>query len=242
MKKIIFHVPHDGTEIPAIFRRSVVIPWERLMYYQNLMRDRECLELVPVIPAAETVYFPYSRLFCDVERFPSDEEETMAKYGMGFCYERVHDGTRIKHITPELLEQTRKLYDEHHRRLNSVTEGDDDIFLVDLHSFSEQLLREESFFEIKEPLPDICIGSDSRFSRRETVERVMSCFAEAGYSVAENYPYSGVMVPSRIYRGASGVNYDAVMLEVNKAAYIGKREAKARIREIIKEICMERIK
>jgi hypothetical protein len=37
---------------------------------------------------AGRVVLPFSRLVCDVERFPSDEDEPMASRGMGVFYTR----------------------------------------------------------------------------------------------------------------------------------------------------------
>jgi hypothetical protein len=48
----------------------------------------------PTRVEAGRVVFPLSRLICDVERFPSDEDEPMATRGIGVIYTR----TSMRHI------------------------------------------------------------------------------------------------------------------------------------------------
>ena len=58
------------------------------------MTDAYTDELFPLTPVeAGLVVFPLSRLICDVERFPSDEDEPMATRGMGAIYTRVTDSS-----------------------------------------------------------------------------------------------------------------------------------------------------
>ena len=103
----LFHVPHDGTSFPEELMESVCIPKEQFLSYHERMRDTGVLEMVPTAwrNSGNTLYFPVSRLLCDVERFPGPEEP-MERLGMGFCYERAYDGTRIKTVSAELRRET----------------------------------------------------------------------------------------------------------------------------------------
>jgi N-formylglutamate deformylase len=59
------------------------------------MTDAYTDELFPPTRVeAGRVVFPLSRLICDVERFPSDEDEPMASRGMGVIYTR----TSMRHV------------------------------------------------------------------------------------------------------------------------------------------------
>ena len=66
---------------------------------QELLRmtDAYTDELFPLTPfEAGRVVFPVSRLVCDVERFPSDEDEPMAARGMGVFYTRTSMGKLLR--------------------------------------------------------------------------------------------------------------------------------------------------
>ncbi len=75
---IILHIPHS----------SLTIPEEALHQYETsflqeeflLMTDRYTDELFGL--PYTSIVFPYSRLFCDVERFRDDSLEEMAQKGM----------------------------------------------------------------------------------------------------------------------------------------------------------------
>ena len=61
------------------------------------MTDAYTDELFPVtLFEAGRVVFPVSRLVCDVERFPSDEDEPMAARGMGAFYTRTSMGELLR--------------------------------------------------------------------------------------------------------------------------------------------------
>lgn len=113
----LFHVPHDGTSFPEELMESVCIPKEQFLSYHEWMRDTGVLEMVPTAwrNSGNTLYFPVSRLLCDVERFPGPEEP-MERLGMGFCYERAYDGTRIKTVSAELRRETLVWYHGHHEK------------------------------------------------------------------------------------------------------------------------------
>ncbi len=115
----LFHVPHDGTSFPEELMESVCIHKEQFLFYHERMRDTGVLEMVPTAwrNSGNTLYFPVSRLLCDVERFPGPEEP-MERLGMGFCYERAYDGTRIKTVSAELRRETLVWYHGHHEKLN----------------------------------------------------------------------------------------------------------------------------
>ena len=115
----LFHVPHDGTTFPEELMESVCIPKEQFLSYHERMRDTGVLEMVPTAwrNSGNTLYFPVSRLLCDVERFPGPEEP-MERLGMGFCYERAYDGTRIKTVSAKLRRETLVWYHGHHEKLN----------------------------------------------------------------------------------------------------------------------------
>ena len=101
----IFHIPHDGNQFPKELMESVCVSEEQFELYHERMRDIGVSLMIPSAyrTQSQTVRFPVSRLLCDVERFLGPEE-VMERYGMGFCYEKAFDGTKIKNVTLYILD------------------------------------------------------------------------------------------------------------------------------------------
>src|ERR1700730_6390636 len=87
------------------------------------MTDTYTDELFPMTPVeAGRVTFPVSRLICDVERFPSDEDEPMAARGMGVIYTRTSTGAVLR-AAPDAAERQSLLdrwYWPHHFKLERM--------------------------------------------------------------------------------------------------------------------------
>ena len=215
----VFHVPHDGAEFPAELMSSVCVPKELFLFYHERMRDIDVRKMVPVRwrNPAHSLIFLVSRLLCDVERFLGDGEP-MERYGMGFCYERVFDGRQIKEVTEELKQATLRYYREHHSRLDSLCTRYPQILLLDLHSFSEEIVPREQL-RPGEQTPDVCLGVDEQFTPEELASTAEGILQRAGYTTARNYPYTGSMVPTGVLTGDTVCACASIMLEWNKKAY-----------------------
>lgn len=238
---VIFHVPHDGEAFPPELMDSVCISRKRFMAYHEKMRDVGCQEMVPVPwrDVEHVVYFPISRLLCDVERFLGDSE-LMEQYGMGFCYERAYDGTQIKVVTEGLKEKTLCYYREHHVRLDRLCAEHPKLLLLDLHSFSDELVPREQLRRDEET-PDVCLGIDESYTPEDLVSVAERCLHNAGFSTTRNYPYSGSLVPNTVLTKSIHCDCASIMLEWNKRAYCKKdelpdAETLARIREVVLRI------
>ncbi len=237
----LFHVPHDGVSFPEKLMESVCVPKERFLYYHERMRDTGALEMVP--PAwrngEHTLYFPVSRLLCDVERFLGPEEP-MERLGMGFCYERAFDVTRIKNVTAELLRETLVYYHRHHERLNRVCAEHPHILLLDLHSFSDEIVPRDQLRR-GESTPDVCLGIDDKHTPAELASVAEHCLRAEGFVTARNYPYSGCLIPGDVLNGKTHCDCASIMLEWNKRVYCDERGIPAagamdRIRKTIAQI------
>ncbi|MCR4607813.1 MAG: N-formylglutamate amidohydrolase, partial [Oscillospiraceae bacterium] len=163
----------------------------------------------------QLITFDLSRLLCDVERFIGDGE-VMERYGMGFCYEKAYNGRKIKDVTPALREKTLRYYSSHHRRLDQEVTWRKNVLLIDLHSFAEDLVMPDRI-DGSRRMPEICIGADDVFTPPFLAARAERLFAEAGFTVAVNYPYSGSMVPNAVLHGKTDCNLRTVMIEINKS-------------------------
>ena len=240
----VFHVPHAGWQFPFDLLPSVCVSEEQFRRYHALMSDTDAGMLVPEAYRGGDMYerFRVSRLMCDVERFIGPEEE-MEEYGMGFCYEKAFDGTVIKAVTDDVRELTRKYYDEHHARMNRICERHPRILLFDIHSFSEESLPEH-IRSHHERLPDICIGTDPKYTPRELSLRIRRRVNELDLICMENIPYSGTFVPGCVLDGSSSCDLISVMLEFNRKLYCDENgkpiEAKMeQIRKLVRRILVD---
>jgi len=216
----VFHVPHDGDLFPTDLLASVCIPPKEFLSYHNAMRDTYVSALVPerYRNDAHLLRFPISRLLCDVERFIGPEE-IMERYGMGYCYERAYDGTRIKAISQHLLERTKSYYDRHHEKLNRLCLQYDRVLLIDLHSYAVETIPNE-FLQSGQESPDVCLGADGTHTPPWLIRFAEECCHQAGFTTAVNYPYSGCLVPNSVLSGHCRCDCVSVMLEIHKRAYL----------------------
>jgi N-formylglutamate amidohydrolase len=93
----VLHIPHSSRHVSVEGRRAICLDDAALDSELLRMTDAYTDELFPVTPVeADRVIFPLSRLVCDVERFPFDEDEPMAKRGMGATYNRTAMGDVLR--------------------------------------------------------------------------------------------------------------------------------------------------
>lgn len=237
----VFHVPHDGDLFSTDLLASVCIPPKEFLRYHNVLRDTYVTSLVPE-PYRDTAHllrFPISRLLCDVERFIGPEE-IMERYGMGYCYERAHDGTRIKAISRRLLERTKTYYDRHHEKLDRLCLQHDRILLIDLHSYADETIPNE-FLQRGQESPDVCLGADGTHTPPWLIRFAEECCHQAGFTTAVNYPYSGCIVPNSVLTGRCRCDCVSVMLEIHKRVYLDENgrlngAAARRLRDVIGRI------
>src|SRR3990167_5447741 len=154
---MILHIPHSSTRLPEDFTVS-----DETDLQQELRRMTDWFtdELFDVDEATKII-FPYSRLYCDVERFREDEDEFMAKKGMGVCYVTNSFGKKLRDVTENEKELIKSnFYDKHHADFLCSVENELRLnakaLIVDCHSFSNEVLPHEESTQ----RPDFCIGVD----------------------------------------------------------------------------------
>lgn len=240
----VFHVPHDGNRFPPELMASVCILEEEFRNYHEAMRDKHVVQLIPRVYRGGQMLqtFAVSRLLCDVERFIGPGE-VMEQYGMGFCYEKAYDGKTIKKITEKLKEDTLKYYDEHHTKMNNLCERHPRILLFDMHSYYDKIVPKE-YLTNNKSTPDLCIGTDERYTPSVLREIVVRRFTEVGLSVAENDPYSGCYIPDSVLDGSSACDLAGIMLEFHRRAYLDENgevdpEKAEKIRQVIRQIMVD---
>lgn len=207
----IFHVPHSSDIIPSEFLDEYLITPQDLTNEINIMKDDYTYELVKDF--SDVIKFPFSRIFCDVERF-DDDTEIMNKVGMGVIYTHSHDMNLIR--VPKKIEQIKKIYNEHHKVLNNLVEEklkkDESVLILDIHSYSDSPLPYEIFKDLKRP--DICLGVNYFHLDEEVLEKILYIIKDSGFSHSINEPFKGCIIPSEYYM--KNKNVKGIMLEFNK--------------------------
>ena len=119
------------------------------------------------------------------------------------------------------VDEVGRIYDEHHRKLNEMTDAilgeHGRCLIIDLHSFSDETVNRLFGFT---DLPDVCIGTEDDYYSEEVVSAIQDICKFMGLSVAINYPYRGSLVPSKYYRKGNA-SIVSVMLEINKRVLWG---------------------
>ena len=234
---MIIHIPHASTLIPNEHRAEFV--QAKLKHEIAVMTDWYCDELFALdVP---TLVFPVSRLVCDPERFREDSEEMMSAVGMGAIYTRGSDGTPLRTVTSTEREMIlRKYYDSHHEALERMVqmelERNGHALILDGHSFHMTPLPYETSTE----RPDFCIGTDDYHTPQSLAEALITFFRSRGFSVLENAPFAGSLVPLRFWQNDPRVY--SVMIEVNRGLYLTngteRSERFAVVRDVLRESMM----
>jgi N-formylglutamate deformylase len=220
MKKLILHIPHSSTNIPSL--EGYVNDRTKIENEIIKLTDWYTDELFHS-DNDEMIVTPFSRLFCDVERFENDEDEIMSKVGMGALYERFDDDGVLRTVTPLYRENIiRDYYQVHHNWLTHIVstqlEQKGSALIIDCHSFpSTPLLK--AIVQSNNP-PDFSIGTDPFHTPTELTEIAIDYFNNLGYSCGLDWPYSGTIVPMEYYK--KNKNVYSIMLEVNRKLYLNE--------------------
>ena len=220
---VVLHIPHSSRHIPAEERQAICLDDAELDKELLRMTDAYTDELFPVTPVeAGRVVFPISRLICDVERFPSDEDEPMATRGMGVIYTRTSNGDLLRAQPDPATCQSLldRWYWPHHskleRLLNDVVMRSGRCLIVDCHSFPSLALPYE--LGQTEQRAEFCIGTDSFHTPSLIRDVIVAVVTEAGHSVAVDAPFAGALVPLASYHKDHRIW--SVMVEVNRGVYM----------------------
>ena len=222
---VVLHIPHSSQHVPAEERRAIRLDDVALNHELLRMTDAYTDELFPLTPVeAGRVILPISRLICDVERFPSDEDEPLAKRGMGVIYTRT-SMDEVLRAEPDAADRQSLLdhwYWPHHVRregmVNDVVARSGVCLIVDCHSFPSIALPYEP--DQTGHRADICIGTDSFHTPLCVRDSIVAAAKQEGYSVAVDAPFAGALVPLASYRKESRIL--SVMIEVNRGLYMNE--------------------
>jgi N-formylglutamate deformylase len=210
--RVLLHVPHAGTYLPAWVRAHLLLDDAALAAEVAALTDHrtDALALAAADRAAVrpwVVVNPVSRFVVDVERFP-DEREEMAAVGMGAVYTR---GTRGQRIRPDDPVHAEALLAAYFRPWGEAVAGLLAAVLLDVHSYPRDPLPYERHAD--GPRPQVCLGTDPVHTPSWLVAAAESAFA--AFEVGLDSPFSGAYVPE-------GATAAALMLEIRRDVHAAR--------------------
>lgn len=218
MQKVILNIPHSGTEIPDWARKDLLIGEAALAQLVDFMTDQAVDRLWEFAPEDSKQVASLSRLVVDTERYRNDAAETMHQKGMGLYYTHTPEGVQFRRREADTYARCLAQYDAYHSALEEKVAAclgeRGKCILLDCHSFHDGMT-----YTGHDPgeFPDVCIGVNGNMT--EEAQLVRAIFAEAGYTVKVNVPFSGSLVPLK-YRNDDRVR--SVMIELNRRIYEGE--------------------
>lgn len=218
MKKLILHIPHSSTNFP--FMEGYISDNNKIE--QEIIKLTDWFTDDLFYSEHDTMIItPFSRLFCDVERFKRDEDEIMSKVGMGATYELFDDGTQLRKLTSKLRETIIKdYYDKHHKLFSLEVEKQikkhNEVLILDCHSFSSIPFNRDLNKNLNRP--DFNIGTDPFHTPKKLIDISKKYFDNLGYSCEVDWPYNGSIVPLEYYN--KNKNVKSIMLEINRSLYL----------------------
>ena len=220
MKKLILHIPHSSTLIPI---KEGYCVSEEILYQEILKLTDWYTDDLFENEIDSSIKAPFSRIFCDTERFADDTHEIMAQFGMGVLYNKTDSGESLRNISPELRKHIlENYYWKHHNiltdRVKYQLEKIGVATIVDCHSFPQiPIIRALDKSDFR---PDFNIGTDVFHTPKKLIEASISFFKEHGYSLGVDKPYSGSIVPMPYYQKEKRVQ--SIMLEINRRLYLNE--------------------
>lgn len=209
---MILHIPHSSHYIPP--DAKYLLSNDDITKEIVLLSDHYCDDLFDV-PDVERITFPFSRVYCDVERFfPVDP---MDHHGMGMFYIKTFDGRDLRLLEPIQYEKVHSVYRNHHQVLSNAVnvelEQRNYCMIIDCHSFSAHAVHYHG-----NDYPDICIGTDQFHTPAWLADVLYFEAKNMGYRVAFNDPFGGCIVPLEHY--GKNKHVLSVMIEVNRNMYL----------------------
>ena len=233
--RIVLSIPHASTFLPD---RAGYTSEELVNDEISLLTDWYADKIFEV-PNINAVKATVSRIYCDVERL-SDDAEPMSKFGMGIIYNKTDRGQILRQIdNSKKQEIIRKYYNPFHKALEDAVSDKlkeyGECLIIDCHTYSDQPFKRD--LDQAEPRADICIGTDEIHTPPNVTDTIINFFTKRGFSVKENSPYVGCIVPRKYYQNP---NVHSVMIEINRKLYMTDNKVNwqkiAQLHNIISEL------
>lgn len=214
-EKLILHIPHSSAKI--LDDTSYVSFSKEIHDELALITDWETDKIFQADDVT-TLKCDFSRIYCDVERLP--ENEQMDEVGRGIYYVKGIYGQHIRSYSKSDVDKVKALYNEHYHMFNDFIKDKlnkvGEVLIIDCHSFNNIPLPYEN--DNGRERPDICIGTNDYHTPIQLKDFVTNYFTDLGYSVAINFPYSNTNIPIKYLNKEKRVS--SIMIEVNKDLYM----------------------
>lgn len=215
---VVLHLPHVSTVVPAIVRDQFMVDDATLAAELESLSDHHALDIFRAPRgAAPEVRAKVSRLVVDVERFADDAREPAAKHGFGAIYTRTTSGATLRRpLSPRERAALLRRHAAHHAHLeatvDSVLAQHGRCLVLDCHTFPDRAVP----FELACPdgRPDVCLGTDPVHTPPELTRAFVAAFEAEGWTVSQNRPFAGALVPANAY--ATNPRVVAIMVDVNR--------------------------
>ena len=211
----VFHIPHSSTNIPFNTGFNVELMQNEIELLTDWATDKifDVNEITKVVPQ-------FSRIFCDVERLPDEQEEMFVK-GRGFFYTHTDNGNVLRENINQIKE---KIYNDyylpHHKlfnqKVNSKLDKHNVVNIIDCHSFTD--IPFESDLNKNTNRPDVCLGIDEFHTPKYLLNYIKNIFEKEKLTVGINNPYRGTIVPLEHYQKNNKVH--SIMIEINRKLYM----------------------
>lgn len=214
---LILHIPHASTHVPFYDGYVNLVSLQEQI---DLLTDWYTDELFNFDDSVSVVA-PFSRVFCDVERFDDDAKEMMSKVGMGMLYTHADDGSILRYTTDQIRKAIlENFYHPHHQTLTNAVDHHLKLYehakIIDCHSFSSLPFTRDVNQTL--PRPDFNIGIHHFHTPEKWIYESKIFFGENDYSLGIDWPYAGTIVPMKHL--TSNKNVHSIMLEVNRDLYL----------------------
>ncbi|MGI6758469.1 MAG: N-formylglutamate amidohydrolase [Bacilli bacterium] len=232
VNNIILHIPHTNAMFPDDMG-ELLVDLDTLIAFSNQISDIGINELFSHNIGVKYIA-PFSRIYCDVEKFIDDENEVMSKYGQGVFYTKDCKGNVFRRINQDYKDRIlESYYFPYHKGLDELTLSllDKRLIIVDCHSYDEECVQHNK----TESYEDICLGYDEQYYSKKLVDGVRDIFVKNGFSVSYNTPYEGTLIPNAIY-DKNIPEVFCIMIEINKRVYMLNKLLNDKCKDTIKKV------
>ena len=238
MSNLILHIPHSSTVIPCKdgYCVSDAILNQEILKLTDWYTDDLFENAIDI-----SITAPFSRIFCDTERFSDDSQEIMAQFGMGAIYTKTDSGEQMRSVTAALRTKILKeYYWKHHNyfteNVKTQLEKWGTATIVDCHSFPSKPMVRDLIQSTDRP--DFNIGTDRYHTPENFIVTAKDFFQQKGFSLGIDQPYTGSIVPMAYYKKEKKVQ--SIMLEINRKLYLKEpTNEKSEKYQAIKKITLE---
>lgn len=224
--EIVLNIPHSSIVIPKSGYNDCSSSSEIVARDSLNMSDIGLVELFKSWNCKKVIA-KYSRVYVDCEKYWNDEDEMMAKFGLGAIYTNDIDGNKLHKKSPSFIKEAKKYYDSYHQELKNtcldIINAGKEVLLLDIHSFSNKLADfvnpNKETTNLDDLYPDICIGYNTKENNEDIIKTLEEWFKKRNCSIKENFPYVGSIMPN-LGDSEYKSKIHSVMIEINKRKYL----------------------